>query len=256
MYAKGVKLWPKMAERMHAAQIIEMYKNGFAGAFQEPEEREKFVASLPVQFGSVVATENKFADSGKGKLSLPYLFAQKQWPKVWPSPPQRTGSCVSKAGKNSAIVLIGVEAGLALPDPVTGRIEGFPVVSPRAEANGVVASEPIYGYRGHGGQGASCGRLQRYMTTDGGILLRQNYPEAGIDLEEEDDMLGASWGNRGTPEKLNIIGKDHQIRTATECENHEVCRDFIANGYPIWACSDLGWSEQRDENGYSKRSGS
>ena len=253
MYSKGSTLWPAQAERLQMPKIVEMYNNGFAGAFQEPSVREAFMARLPVQFGSDVAHANNFADSGKGKLSIPFLLAHKYWPNMWPKPAQETGSCVGHAGGNSATILIAVEATLATPDPVTGKIEGWPEISDKGIRNGVVATEPIYGYRGHGGQGASCGRLQDYVTTKGGVIIRKKYDS--IDLEEYDDMLGASWGSRGTPESVNAIGREHQIRTATECENHEICRDFVANGYPIWCCSGLGWSSSRDENGYSKKSG-
>lgn len=256
LYSKGKQLWSAQADRLSISKVIEMYGSGFAGAFQEPEQREKFVAALPVASGMAVASQFGLTETGKGKLSLPYIFAHKHYPKCWPSPAQETGSCVSKAAKNCSIVLIGVESELATPDPVTGKVEGWPVVSAKAEENGVVASEPSYGYRGHSGQGASCGRLQNYMVSKGGVILRKNYTEIGIDLEEADDMLGAGWGWNGTPEKLNAIGREHQIRTATECENHEVCRDFVANGYPIWVCSDYGFSSSRDANGYSRRSGS
>lgn len=257
VYSKGFHLWSPQADRLDITKVIEMYEGGFAGAFQEPEERERFVSQLPVASGMAVATQYGLTETGKGKLSLPYIFADRHWPQCWPSPAQETGSCVSKAGKNCAIVLIGVECEIAAPDPVTGKIEGWPEVSALAEKNGVIASEPLYGHRGHGGQGASCGRLQGYVTTNGGVIVRKNYADLGINLEEADDMLGAKWGGRGgTPEGLNVIGREHQIRTATECEDNEVCRDFVANGYPIWACSSLGWSKVRDENGYSKRSGS
>lgn len=165
-------------------------------------------------------------------------------------------NCVAHAGKNCGIVLIGVEVASGQPDPVTGVVEDWPEVSPEAEAQGVVACEPIYGDRGHSGQGASCARLIRHVTEWGGIMLRKPYPHLDLDLTRYTVQLGIRWGRTGTPEPVRAEGRKHQIRQATDCPTHEVCRDFVANGYPIWVCSGLGFSSQRDENGYSPRRGS
>jgi hypothetical protein len=255
IFGKGFSQWPERHESLTVSQVIDAYQAGLAGAYQEPEERDAFLASLEFPDGADVATRFGLAESGKGKLTLAYKPAYDHWPRCWPSPGQTTGDCVAHAGKNAAIVLIGVEASLGIADEVTGLVEGFPVVSEEAESQGVVACENIYGYRGHSGQGASCSRLQSYVTTHGGILLRKNYPELGIDLTRYDASHGIKWGRSSTPEAVNAEGKKHQIRTATNAPNHEVCRDFLANGYPIWACSSYGWSSTRDENGYSRQSG-
>lgn len=253
---KGLQAWPDDAFDLDSSKVESLYNSGFCGAMYQPEEREALFNSLTEPDGEVVATAYGLAGTGAGKLSLPYIFAYENWPRCWPCPGQTTGDCVSHAGKNAGIVLIGVEAAFGTPDEVTGKAEGFPTVSEEAEREGVVACEPIYGDRGHGGQGASCDRLIQHVTQWGGIMLRQNYPELGIDLTRYNASIGMKWGNSQTPDAVRAEGKKHQIRTATNANGHEVCRDFVANGYPIWACSGLGWSSSRDENGYSRRSGS
>lgn len=252
----GYRAWPQQDAPITTPRLIELYKQGFAGTIYQPEEDEKLLASQQFPDGEQAAYDFGLAGSGAGKLSIPFLAAYKHWPKCWPCPGQETGDCVSHAGKNSAIVLIGVEAELGLPDPDTGTVEGFPEVSAIAEQQGVVACEPIYGYRGHGGQGASCSRLIQYTCEVGGIHLRQNYPDLGIDLTNYTVRLGMNWGRSGPPAAVNEEGKKHQIRSASDCATHVICRDFIHNGYPIWACSSLGWSSSRDENGYSVQRGS
>jgi len=247
--------WPDEAVDLKSAQIAELYAKGFAGAYRDPAAKEELMASLQFPDGEAAAYHFGLATSGAGKLSLPYLSAYKHWPKMWPCPGQTTGDCVAHAGKNSALVLIGVEYDLGTPDEVTGLLEGFPVVSDLGEQQGVVACENIYGARGHGGQGANCSTLQRYVISKGGIMLRQNYPELGVDFERYNASYGIKWGRTGVPANINAEGAKHQIRAATNCPTHEVCRDFIANGYPIWACSGLGWSSNRDANGYSRRQG-
>lgn len=248
--------WPAQHADMTPAEIVSAYNSGLAGAIYDPAGRAQMLAGVSNPNGESVAYASGFAGSGDGKLVLLYLYAWRKWPRVWPSPAQTTGSCVSKAGKNIAVVLIGVEAALGQPDEVTGKIEDFPEISAEAEAQGVVASEPIYGARGHSGQGASCGTLQRWMMTEGGILLRKNYPELSLDLTVANDSIGARWGGGGTPDKVAAVGKEHQFRTATDAENWEIGSDFVANGYPLWVCSSLGWSSSRDEFGYSRQQGS
>lgn len=252
---KGLQQWPQEATDLDPARVQQMYVSGFAGAVYDPEARAEMLAGCLNPNGEQVAYDNNFAGLGSGKLTLPYLYAYAHWPKCWPSPGQTTGSCVSKAGKNAAIVNIGTDVASAMADEVSGKLEAFPEISEEAERNGVVASEPIYGARGHSGQGANCGTLQKWMMTEGGILLRQNYPDAGVDLTKANDSIGARWGGRGTPDALEAAGKQHQFRQATDCPNHEVVRDFHAAGYSNWACSGLGWSSKRDENGYSKQQG-
>lgn len=253
--AKQFYEWPEDVVERDPAEIVQLYQNGFAGAFADPEARAALIQSLAFPSGMATATQFGLDDSGKGKLSLPYLAAFNHWPKMWPCPGQTTGDCVSHAGKNSALVLIGVEVALGTPDEVTGNFEGWPEVSDVAEAQGVVACENIYGARGHGGQGANCSTLQKYVISKGGIMLRQNYPELGVDFTKYNAAYGIKWGRSGVPSNINVEGAKHQIRAATNCETHEVCRDFVANGYPIWCCSGLGWSSSRDENGYSRRQG-
>jgi hypothetical protein len=254
----GFREWPQQSIGIDPAKIPSWYDGGFAGAWSDPEAKAEFHQSIRDNGGNpdgeAVAYASGLVGSGAGKLSIPFIYAYRHWPNCWPCPGQTTGDCVSHAGKNSAIVLIGVECELAKPDEHTGLVEGWPVVSAEAEAQGVVACENIYRARGHSGQGANCSTLQKYMTSKGGILLRKNYPELGIDLTKYNASIGIP-GGQGVPESWNVEGSKHRIRTATDAPNHEACRDFVANGYPIWVCSGLGWSSQRDENGYSKRQG-
>lgn len=251
----GRREWPAAAVNLPTEQIVRLYQQGYGATLYEPEEREKLFDNSPFPDGQSCAEVFGLVGSGKGKLSLPYLYSYAHWPKAWPSPGQETGDCVSRGGKNAGFVLLGVEIALALPDEKTGKVETFPEVSEIAEKQGVIVCESIYGDRGHSGQGASCDRLIRHCTTSGGIIIRQDYPEIGIDFTKLNTRLGMNWGRSGTPEKVRALGRKHQIRLATDCDNFEVSRDFVANGYPLWCCSGYGWSSQRDEWGYSRRQG-
>lgn len=252
---KGGKPWPDR-HIPTIDELVRMYENGFLGTIYDEGAREELFGSVQYPDGDQAAYDFGLVGSGAGKLSIPFIYSLKQWPNAIPSPNQTTGDCVSHAGKNCGLFTIGVDVATALPDPVTGKMEGFPEVSALAEKNGVVASEPIYGARGHSGQGANCDRLIKYATSEGGIMLRKNYPEIGINLEEYNASIGIKWGSSGTPADVSAVGKQHQLRTATDAPNHEVVRDFVANGYIAWICSSLGFSKSRDENGFSKQQGS
>lgn len=165
-------------------------------------------------------------------------------------------NCTSRAGKNTGLVLLGVEAALGEPDEETGEIEGFPEYPLDQQSDGIICYENIYGDRGHRGQGASCSRLIIHVTRDGGLLLRKNYPEIDLDLTKPNTKLAISWGARGTPTNVKELAHANLIRNAVDVPTHEVARDYIHNGYPIWVCSSLGWSDQCDANGYAKRQGS
>lgn len=254
--AKGMRAWPVQAAPVSTERIVELYAQGFAGTIYNPEAEEELFSSQPYPDGEQAAYDFGLVGSGAGKLTLAFLPSYVHWPKMWPCPGQETGDCVSHGAKNAAIVLIGAECDPSLPDPVSGHVEDWPVVTAEAEQQGVVACEPSYGARGHSGQGASCSVLIRYMTTTGGVHMRQNYPELGIDLTRYTVRLGMNWGRSGTPANVNTEGKKHQIRSATDCANHEICRDFLASSYPIWACSGLGWSSSRDQYGFSVQRGS
>jgi len=117
------------------------------------------------------------------------------------------------------------------------------------------ATEGIYGARGHGGQGMSCSRAASFVSKDGGILLRKNYPEV-IDLTKYQGMLGAGWGGRGLPDKVIDLANDHQIKTVSLIKTVEEARDALANGYGIAVCSSYGFSNKRDDKGFAKTSGS
>jgi len=115
------------------------------------------------------------------------------------------------------------------------------------------ATEGIYGSRGHGGQGMSCSVAVRFVSQNGGILLRQKYGD--IDLSTYDSSTGTRWGSRGIPDEIIQAAKKHQVKTISLVNTVEQARDAIANGYAISVCSGAGFSSRRDQYGIASRSG-
>lgn len=252
---QGFTSWPTLQHTYKVEEVVQMYDKGFAGCIYSEAEREETLDSMPEPDGEKVAADNGFMGAGEGKLTMLWQYSQEHY-KVWPKPGQETGNCVGCAGANIGIILIGIDVISKMADELTKKIEDWPELTPLAIKNGVVAFEPIYGDRGHAGQGASCDRLIRHVTDWGGIVLRKNYSDIGLNLEEVDTNLSIRWGRSQTPEAVRKLGQEHQVRHATTVNGWENGRDFIARGCPLWSCSGLGWSNKRDENGYSKQSGS
>lgn len=251
---KGFRFWPTdLVGNLTPTELSKAYSSGLSGIRPSEDEAESLYATQ--RSADSVVSQFGIENLGKNKLTILFAYAQQVW-NVWPKPPQQTGDCVGKAAANIGIILITMDVLSGLPDEKTGLLEGIPELTPLAIRQGVVADEPAYGDRGHSGQGASCERLIRHVTQDGGIVLRKNYTELGINLESYNVKLGMNWGRSHTPDKLREIGRQHQIRESVRMSHHEMCRDFMAAGKPLWACSGLGWSNKRDEFGYSAQEGS
>jgi hypothetical protein len=181
----------------------------------------------------------KIKNSGKGKLSTPYKSVLK-FDKNPYNERQVTGDCVSHGTRNACDITRAVEI------DVHGEREGW-------IARG--ATEAIYGARGWAGQGMSCARAAEFVSTVGGIVVRQNYP--GIaDFTKYNGNLGAGWGGRGLPDKVIDLANDHQIKTVSLVKTIEEARDALANGYGIAVCSNYGFSNKRDKKGFAAQSGS
>lgn len=146
-------------------------------------------------------------------------------------------NCVSHAARNGVDITRSTEI-------INGDKESFIVRS---------ATEGIYGVRGHGGQGMTCERAVRFLTTDGGILLRKKY--GSHDLSVYNGRMAASWGRSGTPRVLVEEAKKNQVKTVSNIRSVAEARDALFNGYGVFFCSNLGFSSTRDKNGISQRSG-
>lgn len=125
------------------------------------------------------------------------------------------------------------------------------------------ATEAIYALdrvevgRGQLGNGdGAVGAWAAQAVKDYGTLLRQPY--GSIDLTTYSGARAREWGKRGNglPDALEPEAKEHPIRTASLVTTYEEARDAIANGFPVPVCSNQGFSETRDADGFARASGS
>ena len=217
--------------------LLNMYNEGFAGCIFEPEHMEKFMGELKYAYFS--DADRSIRGTGKGKLSTPYKSVLK-FDKLAYEERQTTGDCVSHGTRNAVDVTRAVEI------HVGNEREAW-------IARG--ATEPIYGSRGHGGQGMSCSRAAEFVSNIGGFLVRQNY-EGVIDLSKYNSSIGARWGSSGVPQAVKTLAQKHQIKTVSNIRTVEEARDALANGYGINVCSSYGFTKTRDAKGIARPSGS
>lgn len=218
-------------------QLLDAYRNGFVGAYCNIEHLQALLASLAEPNFSTAGY--RLHGSGAGKLSTPYKSVIKLSPVKPYLERQTTGDCVSHGTRNA------VDVSRAVQIDVQNMLESFVTIG---------ATEAIYGCRGHGGEGMACSEAAEFVSRDGGIILRQNYP--GVqDFTTYNGNLGAGWGNRGVPEAVKAIARQHQVKTITQINTVEQARDALANGYGLAICSNQGFSSERDSKGFARPEG-
>lgn len=222
-----------MSEQYTPDEVVRLYDVGFEGAICDPEDTRKLLSELPQPlFGTLLA------DTGAGKVSLPFqavvAFEQATGRKPYDEA-QTTGDCVSHA----------VRAAIDLARA------NDPEVHSAFDWVDRTATEPLYGARGHSGQGAVCSQIVRWAHRTGGVMLRRKYPELNLDLTKYDASVGIRWGGKGVPFNVTATAAQHQIGTISQVQTYQQARDAIANGYGIVCCSDVGFRHYRDDDGLS-----
>lgn len=180
-----------------------------------PREREKLDAALCASQGGVLFSDlaPELKDTGKGKLSTPYKSVVKFCPYAFTDDFQEEGDCTSHGSRNAADITRAVEI------DIKGEPESW-------EARG--ATEVIYDYRGHSGEGMNAGRATEFLTKYG-IILRKKYPELGIDLTTYKPTHKRNW--RGTDPKILAECAKHPARYKARLRTTGEVRDALANGY-------------------------
>ncbi len=251
--------WPEQFEALSPEQLLAAYDNGLAGAVKDEAAEEELNARFQstTGYGSLAdaAHDNHWADSGAGKLVVPFLYAEKLWPGCLPGDRQLVGSCVSHGTAKALLITLACEIVAGKPDPVTGLLEGAPEVPPAGIQTGVVHPSPIYWTRGYNGHGWSCSTAANRVVDTVGIVICKNYEDLGVDLTEVTRTHETMYGARPVPPAWKEEFGKHKVQSAAELDSFEEVRDTLFNGYGISSCGSEGYSSTRDENGVSKRSG-
>lgn len=235
---------------------LDAYNRGLVGARHDPRAEEMLIDSIMRGGGDAdggrVAFEWGLVGAGKGKLSLLYPYVEQIYPGCWPGPAQLTGDCVAKCAANVILGTLCVEAALGKPDEVTGVVEEAPALPPVAVENIPIASESLWMWRGYDQDGWSCHEAAR-VAVDIGFLARGKYPFA--DFTEYSKSSIKFGGSRRPSDEVKAECAKRRVRTATILNDWEQARDYIACGFAVMTCSNLGFSAQRDEHGVVLPSG-
>lgn len=259
---RNFTFWPDDAPLATTPEEIHrMYDKGYAGAYKTPEGTasfEQFITSQPFGNlnGSLVVSGNGLAGAGAGNLVLPFRFVEELLPGCWPGAAQQRGDCVSHSTKNAALTTLCCDIASGKPDEVSGLREMLPEISPEGVTQGALSTEAIYWYRGYNGDGWECDVAARVACESSALWPRRDYPDLGFDLSRYSGSLAGKYGSKRPPELVTTEGRKHLIRTATRINTADSVRDMLANGYGVTTCGGEGWSSFRDENGFSRRSGS
>ncbi len=124
-----------------------------------------------------------------------------------------------------------------------------------------VATEPIYGGSrvevggGRVGGDGSVGAWAAQWVNKWGLLFRQKYLNDKYDLTSYDVSRCRSYGNKGCPDDLEPIAREHPVRSVAQVKSAAEAWQALGSGYPVAVCSNYGFQSPLKE-GYCKRSGS
>ena len=208
----------------------------------------------PEEVGAIVGELefSRFAETPAGQESVKdipesvhgWKIYEKVTGKLWPIFNQGpVGSCVSFGTTNAMLYTAACE-----------------IASGEREEIRIPCMEAIYGgsrveigggkLRGDGSLGAWAAKwLKQY-----GIVAQGVYGQ--YDLREYSVQRCREWGKSGLPDDLEPEAKSHGITDFTPVLTFENACKAIANGYGINVCSNQGFDLKRDEDGFSKASGS
>ena len=200
--------------------LLETYSNGFKGTYHDRAAYAALRSSVPRFHAAFPEAKG----SGKGRVSLPFKAAVSFDSTFGEDESQTTGDCVSHSTRNAGTMDYCIDA-----------------LFGETKYRGRFATENIYGYRGHGGQGASCSRLASYVSQNGpgGFLVRQKYGEGrnSVDLSRYNGNTGHNWGSSGTPSWLNKIAETNKALRVFSAKSMDDVIDALACGFGISMCS-------------------
>lgn len=216
-----------------------------------PEERTYEVAKRHDELLTVASVFSSVAapltDSGAGKVVLLWKAWEKATGRKFVPLEQVIGECVSFAFARSVDIVSAVEIALKgeaekyLADCATEWIYG--------------ASRVIQGGGRLRNSDGSLGSWAQAAVKENGTLIRKDYGN-GVDLTRHSGERAKDWGFRGLPFEMEVVADQHPIQDTALVKSYEEARDSIANGYPVAVCSGVGFTMERDSEGFCKRKGS
>ena len=176
----------------------------------------------------------------RNETTLLYKYLEKLAGK-FPLRTQGTGDCVSMGAALAVDILKGVQAFLK-------NTHGSWIAETATEVLYALSRVEIGGgaFRGEAG---STGAWAAEAVKKYGTLARGVY--GSIDLSIYSSRRADDWGDRGCPDELESLTREHQVLTVTRVYTTEDVKAAITNGYPVTIASNAGFQNRRDKNGFS-----
>jgi hypothetical protein len=235
---------------------------GQFGYVPDPAGTQAFLATLDQPLFSDAARD--VIKNAKGQDTFLYRFADRAHRQVYGKPfgpwKQGIGDCVSFGWAMGSYVGQCVDwAEGELPEPP--KLVATEAIYSGSRTAGRLPPVSQAGYS-DGSYGGAAARWVAGKCTDktvGGILFRQQYP--GADLTTYNPSRAKEWGNVlcGGGQAGMSLAKLANKNTATNValvRNFDEAAASIESGYCVPVCSGVGFSSQRDADGFAPRSGS
>lgn len=232
---------------------------GQFGYTPNPEGVERFLAELEQPLFRDAGAET--IREAKGVDTFLYRAAYKAhaalYGKPWIVERQGIGDCTSWGWAHGIYVAqcVDWETGrLANPPPFPSTEATYG--GSRVEARGKPGdgTAPVGGYS-DGSYGAACARWVR----DWGVIYREQV--GGHDLRAYSAERAKAWGaygngGKGDGGKLDAIAKKHPATHVAMVKDFDAAAAAVEAGFPIPVCSMVGFTNERDQHGYARASGS
>jgi hypothetical protein len=218
-------------------ELLKLYENGFPGAPTNPIEYEKLFTD-GIVLGPDAVEELLRTNPGNNKRACLYRSRELFDPGAYGQESQTTGDCTSHGDRSARDTTRSIEI------HIKGEAEEY-------YKRG--ATEPTYGYRGHGGQGMDPARAARFVT-EYGFLVRQNY-EGVVDLTKYNSNTGARWGGSGPPQEVLDLCKKHAVGKYLVPETSDEAIALFQNGYACHSGQNVGFNSTPTSNGIHAKQG-
>jgi hypothetical protein len=193
---------------------------------------------------SFASTGREIYGSGEGKTVCLWLALEKLL-STFPVHEQTIGDCVSHGFGTGIDVLQAVEI-------QSGANERW--VAETATESIYAISRVERGKRQLGRGDGSVGAWAADAVSKWGVLQRVQYGRH--DLRQYSGQLAKAWGWDGLPDDLEPKARPFVVGVTSLVTTYEEARDAIANGYPVAVCSDQGFDDVRDSEGFARAMGS
>ncbi len=205
---------------------------------------QSVLASSPTP--SFASTADRLWGSGEGKTVCLWKSLEKLLGGQFPIRNQTIGDCVSQAWASAIDFLQAVEI-------EHGDEEMW--MAPTASEWIYYTSRVLIGNNKLGNGDGSVGAWAGRAVTEYGVLQQLQYES--YDLRQYDGQRAKIWGSpRGPwPTELRPKAQPFTVTTTSQITTYQQARDAIANGFPVVVCSNVGFEDHRDSEGFARASG-